>query len=65
MEISTINPYVRVFVAQVKGRGALVLACLLLQLYFASFSYHFICFSASGCIQMSLFTIFVRSGSIL
>ena len=65
MGISTFNPYVRVFVAQVKGRGALVLVCLLLQLYFASFPYHFICCFASSCLQMSSFTIFVRRGSIL
>ena len=64
MGISTFNPYVRVFVVQVKGRGV-VLVCLLLQLHFASFSYHFICFFASSCFQLSSFTIFVRRGSIL
>ena len=64
MGISTFNSYVRVFVAWVKGREALVLVCLLLQLHFSSFSHHFICFFASSCLQMSSFTIFVR-GSIL
>ena len=37
MGISTFNPYVRVFVVQVKGRGVLVLVCLLLQLNFLPF----------------------------
>ena len=63
MGISTFNPYVRVFVAWVKGRGALVLVCLLLQLHFSSFFlsfYLFLCFRLP-----SSFTIFVRRGSIL
>ena len=42
-----------------------MLVCLLLQLRFASFSYHFICFIASGCLQMSSFTILVRRDSII
>ena len=37
MGISTFNPYVQVFVAWVKGRGTLVLVCLLLQLNFLPF----------------------------
>jgi len=59
MRISTFSPDMRAFIAQKLGKlstrvpGLVYLPFLL---HFAPFSYHFICFFASNCLQISLFT---------
>jgi len=56
MGISTLNPDVRVFIAQRPGGGVPLLVYLFFLLHFALFSYHSICFFASSCPQISWFT---------
>ena len=56
MGFFTFNPDVRVFIAQKREKWVPVVVDLLFLLHFALFSYRFICFFASHCLQISWFT---------
>ena len=56
MGFFTFNLDVRVFIAQKQGKWVPAVVYLLFLLHLALFSYHFICFFASHCLQISWFT---------